>query len=45
MKAGYESVVEKHTYFDRVASILAELNLPEEAAKCINVKMSLFGVE
>jgi len=45
MKAGYESVVENHTYFDRVASILTELNLPEEAAKCINVKLSLFGVE
>ena len=45
MEAGYNSVVQNHTYFDRIASILLELDLPSEAEKCINKKWQLFGVE
>tara|TARA_R110000824_G_scaffold298460_3_gene486677 strand:- start:282 stop:698 length:417 start_codon:yes stop_codon:yes gene_type:complete len=45
MEAGYNSMVQNHTYFDRIASILLELDLPSEAEKCINKKWQLFGVE
>ena len=42
MKAGYESVVKNHTYFHRVAKIFTELDMKQEADKCIKVMSSLF---
>ena len=45
MKAGYESVVKNHTYFERVATILENIGWEAEAKKCLEVKNKFFEVE
>ena len=45
MKAGYESVVKNHTYFERVATILENVGWEAEAKKCLEVKNKFFEVE
>ena len=45
MKTGYESVVKNHTYFERVATILENVEWESEAKKCLEVKGNFFEVE
>jgi len=45
MQSGYQCVIENHTYFERVKTILLELGLSNEAEKCEQAKSALFGDE
>ena len=42
IEAGYNSVVNKHTYFHRIAKVFSELNMDSEAEKCMKTMMGYF---
>ena len=42
MEAGYNSVVQNHTYFHRMAKVFSELEMDSEADKCMKTMMSFF---
>ena len=42
IEAGYNLVVQNHTYFHRVAKVLSELGMDSEADKCMKTMMNFF---
>ena len=40
--AGYNSVVQNHTYFHRIAKVFSELGMDSEADKCMKTMMNFF---
>ena len=45
IQAGYNSVVQRHTYFHRVAKIFSELGMQSEADKCMETMKQFFVEE
>lgn len=43
IKAGYKTVINKHTYFHRVARILKKLDMREESERCMTTFKSLLS--
>ena len=43
IEAGYNSVMSKHTYYHRMAKMFEELEMPEEAEKCMETLKNYVG--